>query len=376
MPCPDEGQLRAYLDSPQPSLERAALAAHIAECERCSRALGQLASAARAAEAYLTPAALPDADAALVRFRAAHMRPAEAARTSQGARPMFSRKQSGRTWPAIAAVVVAFALLLALPPVRAAAANLLQIFRVKQVVFVPITDERAEQLKSLNIDPENLFVSKPTTTGSSTPQTVGDLPAAAGAVGFTPAQPAALPAPAAQTSYKVWGQQSASFQVNVETARSVLGALNITSVSLPDALGQQPITVKVDPLVESTFSTSAYTVTLTQGRSPEVALPEGVNLADLGSAALQVLGTPADKATAMAQSIDWSSTLLVPFPAGVSQIQQVSIGESKGLLFAAYDSETGQQHGAVYWQHGSTFYVLAATGLNDNELMAVASSVR
>jgi len=285
---------------------------------------------------------------------------------------MFSRKQSGRTWPTIAAVVVVFALLLALPPVRAAAADLLQIFRVKQVVFVPITSERADQLKSLDIDPENLFVSKPTTTGSTTPQLVPDLAAAASAAGFAPAQPAALPAAPEATSYKVWGPQSASFQVNVDTARGVLDALNITSVTLPDALGQQPITVKVDPLIETTFSTGSYTATLTQGRSPEVSMPDGVDLADLGSAALQVLGSPADKATAMAQSIDWSSTLLVPFPAGVSQIQQVDIGESKGLLFASQEEQTG----AVYWQHGSTFYVLASQGLSDSELLAIATSVR
>ena len=49
-----------------------------------------------------------------------------------------------RRWLAPVAIVVVAAALLALPPVRAAADQLLQVFRVQTVVFVPVSGERMQ----------------------------------------------------------------------------------------------------------------------------------------------------------------------------------------------------------------------------------------
>lgn len=73
-------------------------------------------------------------------------------------------------WAAALAVVLA---LLAFPPVRAVADQLLNVFRVQNVVFVPVTSERMEQLQQLNFDKEMLFLSPPKqTSGSSEMRTV------------------------------------------------------------------------------------------------------------------------------------------------------------------------------------------------------------
>ena len=72
--------------------------------------------------------------------------------------------------------------------------------------------------------------------------------------------------------------------------------LGIDDVSLPDALGAAPITVDVPAFVETRYHGANYELTLHQGHSPSVTLPDGVDLAQLGKAALRLLGMDADQA--------------------------------------------------------------------------------
>src|SRR5687767_14838075 len=70
--CYDEGRLRAYLDGELPSLERAALAAHLAGCAACQAQLNrQRALAVRVGALLAAPLPAPEPRAALARLRAA-----------------------------------------------------------------------------------------------------------------------------------------------------------------------------------------------------------------------------------------------------------------------------------------------------------------
>jgi anti-sigma factor RsiW len=168
--CYDDGQLRAYLDGELPPLERAALAAHVSGCAACREQLGQMhALAARVRSLLPAPPVVPDAQAALARMRAGS--PAtQSASVSQGfsiqrSKSMLSNtfgSRRSRSLLAALAAIVAIASLLALPPVRAAADDLLSIFRVQKLVFVPVSRERLDQLNKLNFDKDTLFLSKPT----------------------------------------------------------------------------------------------------------------------------------------------------------------------------------------------------------------------
>ena len=72
-----------------------------------------------------------------------------------------------------------------------------------------------------------------------------------------------------------------------------------------------------------------------QSRSPEVSLPPGADLAQLGEIGLRILGLDATEAHRFAGSIDWHSTFLVPVPAKEAEFRQVQVNGHPALLVTA-----------------------------------------
>lgn len=364
--CFDTGQLHSYLDGELTRAERAHMQTHIEGCTHCTTALAALRNQAAEVQALLAPAQAPDLQTALLRMRTTTaIPPAPQCMFPPPAEPRRSRMFSnsfatGRSRALIATVtaLVVVLALLALPPVRAAADNLLSIFRVQKVVFVPIDQARLQQLGDLKLDKSALFVGKPTAPNSTPPRTVASAEAAAAATGHSVSAPATLPSAPTSTEYTVQNGGQVRFQINLATARQVLSALDIQDVTLPDQLGAGPIVVDVPTFVSTHYRGTNYDLTLRQSASPQVTLPDGVNLAELGRASLRVLGMTPEQAELMSRQINWSNTLLFPFPSDTNNIRQVTVGSDTGLLVTG--GPRGTQHGVIYWQHGDTMYILEA----------------
>ena len=156
--CCDEGRLRAYIDQELSPMERDVVAAHLMECGTCRGALERVRARVHQASALLVaPASTPDPRRALARFQHEHVAP----RT-----PVPERRTDNHVWRipmettphlwsgprrramvGVAVAIVALSLLL-FPPVQAIADQLLQVFRVERVMFIPF-------------DPDALSSSKP-----------------------------------------------------------------------------------------------------------------------------------------------------------------------------------------------------------------------
>lgn len=378
--CYDDGALRAGLDG---ELQAEALRAqqdHLAVCPECRARHTELKALADQTTSLLhTPS--PDVPVALaaLRRRIDRERPAPAGsrssypQSSQRSIPMTSTR-IWRPWMGWAAALAVVLALLAFPPVRAVADQLLNVFRVQNVVFVPVTSERMEQLQQLNFDGETLFLSPPRQTGgSSETRTVASLNEAAALVGFTPAQPV-LPRPSSRAEFAVTDYATFEFQVNVESARELLRLAGVTDVTLPDALGAAPIVAEMSPAVSARYAGDGYEVILMQGVSPQVTLPQGVEMQQLGYAALRMLGMEPRQAATLAAQIDWRTTLVFPFPADLTSLRQVSVGGSPGLL--VIEQGQGELRQILYWQRDERFYVLAGRGLTVEAFLTMAESVR
>lgn len=275
------------------------------------------------------------------------------------------------------AALIAVLGLLAVPPVRAAADQLLSIFRVQKIMFVPINAERVRELQQLDLNGQTLFVGKPTNSGRAAPRAVGSASEASGAVGYPIGEPS-FATPPLGSEYQVIAPGTSQFRVNVATARQILQGLGVTDVDIPDALGAGPITVEMSAFASAHYRGANYDLTLNQGQSPKVTLPPGVELAQLGKAALRVLGMTPEQADVASRSVDWSSTLIFPFPADTKNIRQVSVGGADGLLVGA--GGRGDEHWQLYWQSGDRFYMLEGSGLAEQDMIdlltATAESVR
>lgn len=378
--CYDDGALRAGLDGELPAEALRAQQEHLAVCPECRARYAELKALAdqTASLLHASPPDVPVALAAL-RRRIDRERPALAGsrssypQSSQRSIPMSSTR-IWRPWMGWAAALAVALALLAFPPVRAVADQLLNVFRVQNVVFVPVTSERIEQLQQLNFDGEALFLSSPKqTSGSSEMRTVTSLNEAAALVGFTPAQPA-LPRPSSSAEFAVTDRATFEFQVNVESARELLRLAGVTDVTLPDALGAAPIVAEMSPAVSARYAGDGYEVMLMQGVSPQVTLPQGVEMQQLGYAALRMLGMEPRQAATLAAQIDWRTTLVFPFPADITSLRQVSVGGSPGLLVS--EQGQGERRQSLYWQRGERFYVLSGSGLTVEAFLTMAESVR
>lgn len=172
-------------------------------------------------------------------------------------------------------------------------------------MFVPFDPKRMEQLENLKFDENMLFVAEPEIVNNpAAPRTVATADEAASAIGFVPQQPADFPTPPSTTEIVVNDRTVARFQVNVEGSRQLLSLMGVDDVTLPDALGAEPIVADLAPSVEVSYENADYNLTLLQGTSPDVTLPDGIELAQLGKAALRLLGMEPAQAETLSQSID------------------------------------------------------------------------
>lgn len=284
-----------------------------------------------------------------------------------------------RTWRRGLAAVAALALVvavLALPPVQAAADQLLKIFRVQSVVFVPVEQSRIRELEQLNFDESTLFVAEPrAVVDPGEPAVVPSGSDAAALAGLPALAEPALPEPPTSVEYRVQGRSVMEFQVDVAAAQQLMALAGVTDVTLPPELGSGPITADVPASVISTYRGAGYDLTLTQGVSPQVAVPDGVDLKVLGTAMLRMLGTSPEQAAQLAAQIDWGTTFVFPFPANMSGVSTVNIDGLTGLLVTS--REDGERRSQIYWQRGERFYVLQSRGdIDGDALLALVGSIR
>src|SRR5437763_812501 len=217
--CVDEGLLMAYLVEQRAAdgAERAAVEAHLAGCGSCRARLEELRGLEASVigrMAIAAPARPPDIQAALVQMRLKlREEPVEAATNATNKNVTGMGASAARSAPpekrdrrrimetlsfirprqrrALFSGLTAAMLVLSMvvfPSVRAAADSLLQSFRAKSVLFLPVDTDRLRQLASLSADPTALFITKPSIVGEEKSRAVSSVDEAAGPVGFKPEQ--------------------------------------------------------------------------------------------------------------------------------------------------------------------------------------------
>jgi hypothetical protein len=308
----------------------------------------------------------------------------ESLKAQGAARPSWRPAWSGfRLAPvvSVAVTVVAMVLLFTLPSVRASAQAFLDLFRVRNFAAVPVDEARIQQLQGGNIDVKGLLGDHVETLKEPGKPTLYSDPAAAGAAaGFAARVPATLPYGLTADTIAVTGEGEARVTVVTAKLREVLTTLGINDVTIPDQLDGAKVTVKMPHAVMIHYRSDTRRVGLIQAHSPEVQLPQGLDLARLGEIGLRVVGLGASDAHRFAQSIDWHSTVLVPVPANVSSFREVSVHGVKGLLITTSREIKSGEHRhrpgtLLMWSEGDMVYALQGN-IDDLSLMQMANSMR
>jgi hypothetical protein len=279
-------------------------------------------------------------------------------------------RSASASWLAAAATLAAVTFAFTFPEVRAGAAAFLDLFRVVNFAGVRFDSERLAGLKAGGVDLPSLLGEVEPLTEPASPVSYAD-PREAGRAAATEVRlPAWLPQGWELGETVVQAEHAARITANVAKLQTVLDALALDDVRLPEGLDGQTATVRLPPVVSLTYRNGARALRLFEARSAEVSFPAGFDLPAVAEAALRILGLNRDEANRMAYSVDWRSTLVVPVPADAASFRELNVAGANGLLI-----ERARGGFVLLWSAGGQMYSLAGL-LSAAEMLEVAQSLQ
>jgi hypothetical protein len=287
---------------------------------------------------------------------------------------------------ASAASIALIAFAFTIPAVRVAAQNALDLFRVRSFAAVEVDQSRVDQLRAihdqLGQDPAALvFDHQEVLKEPGQPMDYPSADLAGDAAGLPNLRRPGGPLPNGMHFKKatVSGDGAARLTVNTDKLRKVVEMLGLTDVRIPDQLNGQKVTVHKPTVVMQEFESATHRMTLVESLSPEVTLPPGTDMRQLGEIGLRLLGLEPDEARRVAGSIDWKSTVVVPVPPTAESFRQVHVNGQKGLLvrFGQTDANGKRRRSGalLLWTEGDRVLAMRSDLPND-EVLDVAQSLR
>jgi len=154
----------------------------------------------------------------------------------------------------------------------------------------------------------------------------------------------------------------------------VMDALGIRDLRVPDGLDGQAVTIHVPPVAMVRYEHGSRHTRLFQARSPEVAVPDGVDLAALGEIGLRIFGLSREDARTFSRVIDWQTTLLVPLPPTARSFKEVDIAGSRGIAIQAQPPNASLTNIVLWSRGGRVFALMSVQGMSD--VVQMANSVQ
>jgi anti-sigma factor RsiW len=392
----NDDTLRAYLDG---QLDAATdVAAHVQTCAECGARLAAMQARAARVSAHLAaldprPAEYPRSpQLAFAEFNARRLSVSGKERVS-----MLKNILSPRLRPAWAglSIVLVLAIALSFAPVRAWASALLGLFRVQQILVVPVDTTRLSDLggRSMGEQISQLMSdSTKVTKEPGEPRQVADAAQASQLAGFSVRLPASR---SDSPQLSVQDGSAFEFTVNRERAQVLLDEAGLEDVELPAALDGATIAVEIPAGVTAGYGDCPQLdkrdpdeqgspgrlmidcIMLAQIPSPSVTTPPELDaeqvrrLAEIG---LQFSGMTPEEAREFAQTVDWTSTLVVPIPRNGASYEQVSVDGVTGNLIRRPTDDSPQY--LLMWVKDGIIYAIGGLGSDTSAALEMANSMQ
>lgn len=380
-----DGQLRAALDG---ELDAGALE-HLAGCVECRARQGRLQTQAEVAGrrlAFLQPTeqqAAYSVQSAIREFRNRKL--------TQKEIPVFKKIFASSAVRYAALAVLLLALIVAIPATHALADQVLNMFRVQQVTVVQVDFTGLQALSgnsALGKQISQLVSSSVTVTEKpGDPVAVKDAAEASQKAGFTVRLPKNTPA----SRLSVENEGAFKFTIDRTKAQAVLDEAGRKDLVLPQDIDGAVISVTVPASVQADYGTCpdptaadamgsgsrgrqyADCVILSEIPSPTVDAPANVDVAQLAQIGLEFTGMSSDQAKAFTQSVDWTSTLVVPIPKNAATYAQVQVDGVTGTLIQRPADDAPQY--VLLWVKNGIVYAIGELGSNSQQALDMANSL-
>ena len=397
----NQGVLRAYLDGQLDSGQATAIEQHLEGCAACREELAILRrQAARVEECLNRWPDSAEATNTAIAWAAFQKRREDFMESEQNRWTWLQKLSLGGGGLAVVAVV----LVLTVAPVRAWAESLLSIFRVQRVTVLEIDpatmrNNGLENNQLLNQTISRVLSDEVTVTQKpQRPQLITDAALASNDAGFT----VRLLPDKTPSSLLLESGAAMQMKLNRDRIQSILNEAGRSDLQIPESVDGATVGVRVPAGVMALYGNcgdvasrmtspavpkhgpnsdgasaphaDATCVSLIQLPSPIVSAPQQIDPAQIAQVALQFLGMSANDAANFTQTVDWTSTLVLPVVRGQSKYEQVHVnGNEAALLRPANQKQSG--HFSLMWVDNGIVFALNGTG-DDATAVNLASQLQ
>jgi len=396
MSCIDEGTLRARLDGELDGRQFEEVESHLSACADCRQRLAAMEADAGRVRRILDPLAPtpgeadPDPALALARFQAG------SAAASGEIHEAWLGRVFGRRWAPAWGAALAAALVIAaisFAPVRSRAERLLAMLRVERVEVVSIdpvmpnveTQDRAAKMLGQLIS-DNVVV----TTQPGKPQEVASAAEASRLAGF-PVR--VLSARADAPHLSVEGERAFHLTLNRDRLQAVVDEVGRPEIQLPASIDGAEVAVHIPKAVVARYGDFPKPasgdqphgnewagipkdfVVLAQVPSPTVSVPPNLNVAQVAEAGLEIAGLSPEEAHSFVQSVDWTSTLVIPVPRQGGSYLKEQVDGVEGTLISMPPQHRRPAGYTLIWIKNGVIYSLSGSG-DGGEAVTLADSLQ
>jgi hypothetical protein len=406
MTCLDDGILRARFDGELGGSELEAVNQHLAACADCRLRFEKLSTVTAHTQHLLASLAPgtgePSAAAAYAQFSAQFEMAPEP-------KPSWINRLFAPRWRPVwglAAAAVAVAILVGVGPVRLLAQRVLAMLRVQKITVVSIdpttlmsgNEPDSRPYKLINqFFADNVVV----TMDPGKPEVVPTVTKAAQLAGYPIRTIGNLGAP---QRVEVNGETAFQMTVNRDRVETLLDEIGRSDIRIPESANGALVAVHIPKTVFSMYgdcpvrrrsgdsnpqsrseelaerkmermadAKNTNCTYLVQAPSPTVSVPPELNMAEIAEAALELAGMSPTEAHSFCQTVDWSSTLVVPVPRNSSSSENVSVDGVEGTLITETLSQ-GNRYSLLWIKNGVIHSLMGQGGSSD--ALTLAASLR
>lgn len=429
----NQGVLRAYLDGELDSVRLSAVEQHLKSCTECSGEFATLRNhAARVREGLDQLPQLPEADNSAIAWSVFQQKRESWMDSRQNRWSVWQKLSLAGGCVGVAVMV----LLLTVAPVRAWAESLLAIFRVERFTVLEINpaalkNNGLQNNQLLNQAIGRVLSDEVTVTQSpQKPQLIADATTASKVAGF----PVQLLPGATPSSLLLESGAGMNMKLDRDRIQSILDEAGRSDLRIPESVDGATLGVRVPAGVmafygncgdvasrmmshavngpgaknpsaakehvvvhlgaedrsiakaradqsrqttsnddKSAQQADATCVSLFELPSPIVSAPQQIDPAQIAQIALQFLGMSANDAANFTQTVDWTSTLVLPVVRGESKYEQVHVNGNEGALLRSANPRQSD-HFSLMWVDNGIVFALNGTG-DDTTAINLASQL-
>jgi hypothetical protein len=310
--------LQAYLDHETSEQDTEQVKKHLETCGSCGECFSEVqqrSESNRSRFNALTPAITPDADTLLAQIQTRRLNDA------------IPKKSHWRSVLAASIAIAALTTAFYFEPVRVWAAEFLSLFRVQQVTVLRFDPANLQQLnRGLYGDDserriEQLLSDTARIEKHGEPKDVQTVNEAARMAGFGIQMPSTLQ----PTRIRVHPGVDAQFDIDVERLQGILDDAGRSDIRIPEEIDGEMIRINVPTMVTTFFGSCPDQKemakenrraqfkkykdckVLVQLPSPTVVAPPSLNVHELATQMMKLLGLKEEEARAFSESIDWAT---------------------------------------------------------------------